>query len=134
MKLKINKKMITILMLMLIILTLTNVQARRIGNLSHFNVKAIWSSYTPALLKTKNNSNYVLNLDQARGRNNVVINSKLYNVRNEARSHEGKTYEGTRSTTSNWGQSGYSYKLGLVREYAWDREIQINGSWSPDDR
>lgn len=116
------------------ILTVSSVKARNIGNVENFRVNGIKENYLSFLYKTKNDSNYVLNLDQGRGRKNFVVESHIYNANYEKRSDKGKTYEGTRNTHSNWAKAGYRYTLGLKREYIWDKAESINGSWSPDNK
>lgn len=102
-----------------------------VGNLNHFRI-SFWSpGETYHVVKITSNKAHVLNLLNTGG-SRINVFYTLLNYNSEARSSEAKMSTRDIGYASNWGQGGYLYKLKIKREYFWDGDFYLDGSWSPD--
>ncbi|MGYP000847979105 len=133
------KKFVKVFCLLFVItfMLVMNIKAREIVRLNSFQVYGHKNTHRTAYsIKTKV-SPYVVNLEEARGRRNVVLETMILNSNGEWRNWDnrwGKTKEGERTENGNNASKGYKYALEFRREYFWDGDITINGTYSVDNR
>lgn len=110
---------------------ISDIKAQNIGIIEDFRMSFWHPGYTSYVYKITTNRPHVLNLRNTGGaRINVFYT--LLNSNDEARSPEAKMATRDIGYASNIGQAGYKYKLKIRREYFWDVDHYLNGSWSPD--